>query len=234
MVTAFSHRRLDSLLEKEEFRSVRGPTVPEVVTSRLRDAILAGVYKPGERLVEQKLAGLFGIGQPTVREALRELEIQGFVNKRGNRGTYVTKFTPEDIQQRHEVRMALESLAVNKAAKYITPEDAEEFENLQREIEAMAARFDRAAFHRLDMAFHRKIWQCARNEYLALMLERVTFSLFAFQLVGRKPGDPVMTHVAQQHREILDALLTRDPKIACRGFRRATEKFWHKYQHIHC
>jgi DNA-binding GntR family transcriptional regulator len=227
-----SHPEIDLLYQSEEFRSVRGPTVPEVVASRLRDAILAGVYAPGERLVEQKLAALFGIGQPTVREALRELEIQGFVRKRGNRGTYITKFTSEDIRQHHEVRMALEALAVEKAAVNIAPKDVEELEGLQRQMEAMATRFDRASFHKLDMAFHRKIWQCARNDYLSLTLERVTFSLFAFQLVERKPGDPVMRHVAQQHRQILDALLTRDPVAARDGFRTVTEKFWRKYQHL--
>jgi DNA-binding GntR family transcriptional regulator len=222
----------DALFQKEHFRTVRGPTIPEVIASRLRDAIFAGGIAPGERLIEQKLAALFSVGQPTVREALRELEIQGFVRKRGNRGTYVTRFSAEDIRQRHEVRMALEAMAVEKAARNITAQDAAQLEALQSQMEAMAKRFDRASFHRLDMAFHRKIWQCANNEYLALMLERVTFSLFAFQLVERKPGDPVMRHVAEQHRQILDALLTRDPAAAEEGFRRATEGFWRRHQHV--
>lgn len=211
-----------------EFKQVRGPTVPEVVAERMRDAILAGRYPPGERLVEQKLAGLFGIGQPTVREALRELELQGFVRKRGNRGTYVTEFGTEDILKRHEVRLALESVAIARAAVAITAEDEVYMNALLERMSISAERFDRALFHKLDMAFHRKIWACAKNEYLALVLERVTFSLFAFQLLARAPEDPVMREVTQQHRVILEALVTRNATFAREEFIRSIAVFWPK------
>ena len=212
------------------FRPVRGPTVPEVVAERLREAILAGRYSKGERLVEQKLAALFSIGQPTVREALRELELQGFVRKKGNRGTYVTEFSAEDVRNHHEVRMALESLAVEKAAANLTEGDAEQLEALLKKLETAGDSFDRSGFHKLDMAFHRKVWACANNQYLAVILERVTFSLFAFQLLERKPGDPVMKHVGQQHRQMMEALLTREPAEARRIFLTATAEHWHLHE----
>src|SRR6058998_1823102 len=82
----------------------RFPSLPEAVAQKLRDAILAGQLKPGERLVEQKLAANLGIGQPTLREALKELEFQGFVRKSPKKGTYVTELTPEDFRQIQEVR----------------------------------------------------------------------------------------------------------------------------------
>ena len=222
----FDDYEVDLQSGTSEFRRVRGPTVPEVVAGRMRDAILAGRYVPGERLVEQKLAGLFGIGQPTVREALRELELQGFVRKRGNRGTYVTEFSTEDVVKRHEVRLALEGVAISRAAALITEEDEAQLKELLVKMGVSAERFDRASFHKLDMAFHRKIWACADNEYLALVLERVTFSLFAFQLLARTHVDPVMKRVTQQHWDILNALLTRNPVFAREEFLRTIVLLW--------
>ncbi len=219
--------------EVDDFRSVRAPTIPAIVAERLRDAILAGKYSPGERLIEQKIAALFGIGQPTVREALRELELQGFVRKRPNRATHVTKLTRDDLQKSHEVRIVLEAFAVEKAAQNLTSTDVNELQGLIQKMEATVMDFDRAAFHKIDMAFHRKIWRCAGNEYLSGALERITFSVFAFQLLERKPGDPVMSHVVEEHREILAALQTGDGASARNIFTRVVGDFWLKFQNIH-
>src|SRR5213596_3845345 len=86
-------------------RRLRSRSIPEEAAQLLRDAIIAGQLKPGERLVEQKLAGSLGIGQPTLREALKELEFQGFVRKAPKKGTYVTKVTLDDFRKIQEVRM---------------------------------------------------------------------------------------------------------------------------------
>src|ERR671936_391943 len=90
-------------------------SIPETVAETLREGIIAGKLKPGERLVEQKLAAQLGIGQPTLREALKELEYQGFVRKVPNRGTYVTRLSQEDFSKILEVRMALEALVIERA-----------------------------------------------------------------------------------------------------------------------
>src|SRR5215203_4331878 len=85
----------------EHLGQVQFTSKPAAVAQKLREAIIGGVLKPGERLVEQKLAAKFGIGQPTVREALKELENQGMVRRaerRGmseRRGTYVAELTRE-------------------------------------------------------------------------------------------------------------------------------------------
>jgi DNA-binding GntR family transcriptional regulator len=206
--------------------TIRTRTIPDLVAEQLRDAILNGTLKPGERLVELKLCAHFGIGQPTVREALRELEIQGFVRKSANRGTYVTEFSEEDVRKILELRIALEAFAIEKAAARISEGDARELRGIIDEIDASASGFDRAALHRADVVFHQKIWAVAGNEYLQAALERIVFSLFAFMLVGRAPADSVMKHVAQQHRAILSGLETRDPKTAREHFIRSTLSLW--------
>src|SRR5437867_12668082 len=111
-------------------RRLRSRSLPEEAAQLLRDAVLAGQLKPGERLVEQKLATSLGIGQPTLREALKELEFQGFVRKSPKKGTYVTELTPEDFRQIQEVRMALEEVAIEKAARSMTDDAVRDLEKL--------------------------------------------------------------------------------------------------------
>lgn len=208
--------------------TIRSRTIPDLVAEQIRDAILTGALKPGERLVELKLAAHFHIGQPTLREALRDLEIQGFVKKSPNRGTYVTEFSEQDVLKILELRVVLEALAVEKAAARISKQDIRELRGMIDEIESSASRFDRAALHRADVKFHQKIWSMADNEYLQATLERIVFSLFAFMLVGRSPSDSVMKHVARQHREIVAGLETRDPKVARERFISSTLDLWRR------
>src|SRR5438552_10864109 len=128
-------------------------SVPEAVAQKLRDAVLAGQLKPGERLLEQKLAAGFGIGQPTLREALKELEFQGFVRKSPKKGTYVTELTTEDFRKIQEVRMALEVVAIERAARNITDDGVRELEKLVSTMRTAAQKFNLATFHKSDLAF---------------------------------------------------------------------------------
>lgn len=212
----------------------RAPSLPETVAARLRDAILSNRLKPGQRLIEQKLAVGFRIGQPTVREALRELELQGFVRRLHSRGTYVTELSVEEYRQTHEVRMTLESLAMERAAPNVTIQALRELEQALERLTTAARQPDPAGYHRSDMDFHRAIWKLTGNECLCQTLERVTFGLFAFALLGC-PTDgirPDLLAAIEQHRTILEAVRTRDPAIARERFVQATLQFWKEQHHV--
>jgi len=211
---------------------VRLRSLPETVAEQMRSAILDGHLKPGERLIEQKLADLFGIGQPTIREALKELEYQGFVRKLPNRGTYVTDLNPTDMQKMFEVRMGLETLAVERAARNMTSAGLAQ---LQQHLEAMAGAaeiFDRSAFHQSDVAFHRAMWEISGNEHLSAALDRITFALFAFVLLKHHDVKGGYAAAVKQHQQILDALATNDPAKASQVFQEVTVGYWRKYRHL--
>src|SRR5438093_10989637 len=94
--------------EAPRIEAVQVRSLAEAAAQALREAITAGKLNPGDRLLDQKLASQLAIGQPTLREALQELEYQGLVRKTGNKGRpYVTKLSPEDIRPTHQLRMAL-------------------------------------------------------------------------------------------------------------------------------
>ncbi|NWG14837.1 MAG: GntR family transcriptional regulator [Acidobacteria bacterium] len=193
----------------------------------LRHAIISGQLKPGERLIELKLAASLGIGQPTLREALKELEHQGFVRKVPNRGTYVTSLTRDDLSKIHEVRLTLEALAFEKAARNMTSQAARELEGIVATMDDAARRLDRVAFHNSDLEFHRKVWKLAGNEYLEMVLERIVFGMFAFVL-SEEGREDFLASVGQ-HRNYLAGLLSGDPPQAVRVFRESTRAFWRRY-----
>jgi DNA-binding GntR family transcriptional regulator len=96
-----------------ETKTISVQTAPQAAAQTLREAILSGELKGGgDRILEQHWSNRLAIGQPTLREAIRELEHQGLVRKTQQRGTYVTKLGPEDYQRILEVRLPLEPLAV--------------------------------------------------------------------------------------------------------------------------
>lgn len=212
----------------------RAPSLPEAVAGKLRDAILSDRLRPGQRLVEQKLAAHFGIGQPTLREALHELETQGFVRKSHKKGTYVTELSAEEYRQTHDVRMTLESLAMERAAPNVTAEALRDIEASLSQLAAAARQPDLTRYHRSDMDFHKVIWKLTGNDCLFQTLERITFGLFAFALLGRPAGGmrPDLLAAIEQHRAILKGLATRNPAVARETFVRVTSQFWNEQHHV--
>lgn len=213
-----------------KIEAVQFQSLAEAAAQTLREAIISGKLVPGERLVEQKLARQLSIGQPTVREALKELEHQGFIRKVANKGTYITQLGAEDFRKIMQIRMVLESLAVEQAASRMNDAAVRELEAAVREMGQAARNFDRIAFHKADLAFHRIIWKASGNEYLESVLEKVTFSLFAFVLLGQKQRE--FSASVLQHREILRGLCSGDPKVARNAFVRSTRRFWKKYHPV--
>lgn len=210
---------------------LRVQTAPEAAAQAIREAIISGELKGGDRIVEQKWAARLGIGQPTLREALHELEHQGLLDKLPQRGTYVAQLDAEDYRLIQEVRIPLEAIAVGKAAENFTPEVDEEFTLL---IRAMAGsglgQTDVHAFHDSDVLFHRRIWELAGNKYLKDALEAITFRLFVFSIVGRWPDNPKAVGeklaAVQQHLGVLEGLRTRNAQAAREAFVRHTVRYW--------
>src|SRR5215217_6967550 len=96
---------------KEELARLRVsevPTVRAIVEQKIRDAIMLGTFKPGQRLVERELCELIGVSRPSIREALRRLEADGLINNVPNRGPAVNSISTEEAQQLYAARALLE------------------------------------------------------------------------------------------------------------------------------
>jgi DNA-binding GntR family transcriptional regulator len=220
-------------IDIEEFQNAVVYSAPQTAARVLRDAILKGRLQPGDRLVEQKLAGRLGIGQPTLREALKELEHQGFVRKVPHKGTYVTNLSKGDYRKILDVRIILEAFAVRLAAMNLDHTTESDLANLLKRMEALVADSDLGKFHEVVIAFHRKIWALTHNQFLMKALEVTASQLFAFALLELGSGLNKNRPAAIQHRKvILDGLRSRDSERAREVFINSTVKYWNTHYHF--
>ena len=181
------------------------PTTLRVhVVQRLREDILSGRYKPGDRLNESSIAREFQMSRIPVREALFELREVGLVMSRERRGMFVTSLSDDEIQQINAVRIILEAEAFRLAKDRMTAKVATTLKNLVDKMESTACGVSEAAA--LDLEFHRTIWAAADNEYLTTLLEplaALSFSHNILERVGATKREWTLTH----HRVLLDVVL---------------------------
>jgi DNA-binding GntR family transcriptional regulator len=177
----------------------------QVVTS-FKEAILSGIIQPGEAIVESKVAQQLGAGIPLVREALIELEHQGYVQKVPYKGTTVTKLAQRDVEKIFRLRIELESLAIEWAKETVTPADLEDLRSITARMKKGAEAHDLDQFYQNDLAFHRKLWEMSGNEYLVECLERIVAPLFAFFLMKDRRKRESYLFSAAQHEKIVEEL----------------------------
>ncbi len=97
------------------------PTVRSIVEQKLREAIMIGTFKPGQRLIERELCEMTGVSRPSIREALRRLEADGLVNTVAHRGPVVSTITYTEAQQLYAARAVLEGFAGRECARICNP-----------------------------------------------------------------------------------------------------------------
>lgn len=188
------------------------------VVALLREAILSGVIKGGDPIVEAKLAQEFGVGQGLVREALIELEHHGFVQRTPFTGTTVTTLTIDDAHQIFELRIELEPLAFSLAAVQANEKNIETFHTIAEKTRREAQAEDLEAFLENHLEFRKKIWQLSGNRYLQQALERVVIPLYALYLI-RRPYNregilQTVTDCIEHQDRTIDALRRNDAVAA--------------------
>jgi DNA-binding GntR family transcriptional regulator len=191
----------------------------------MRDAILKGKINPGDPIIESRVAQELGVGQPLVREALIELEHQGFVQRVPYKGTRVTKLTWDDIEHIFRLRSELEGIAGEWARARATEDEIAELRGLVEKMQAGAEAVDLPRFYEFDLAFHRRIWELSGNRYLVDMLERLVVPLFAFFVLKVTREQESYVASAERHMELVNALATKSPAEVREFFREALGAF---------
>ena len=154
----------------------------QIVTS-LREAIVSGAIKSGEPIVEGKVAQQLGVGQGLIREALIELEHQGFVQRRPFAGTQVTELTLQDAQQIYDLRIELEPLAFFLAGPNVHGQHLSELKEMAERASIASRAGDLDAFFENHLAFRRKVWALSGNRFLQQALERVVIPLYVVYVI---------------------------------------------------
>jgi DNA-binding GntR family transcriptional regulator len=194
-------------------------TKKDRVADLIKRAILSGKLQPGDRIVELKIAKELNTGTTSVREALFELERQGFVTRINNKGAYVTQLTTDDTRQIYRLRTELEGLAVQLLTEQIDQVDIEALENIIAEMKRLARDNNLIQFYEVDLHFHKTLWRLSKNQYLIECLERLVVPLFAFYIMRTSANSDKLISGAEHHEKILSAIKTGNPDEA----RRVTE-----------
>lgn len=184
--------------------SITPSTLKLYLSDRLRDAILSGKYKPGDRLNESSIAREFGISRIPVREALFQLQQSGLVTNHKHRGMFVTQLSEEDTQKINSVRMILESEALKLARARMTPEIAARLTALVDKMEVWNGELAEAAA--LDLEFHRNVWEASGNPHLVRSLESLVTVLFAHKTLEHVSFELRQWRL-NHHRALLNAVL---------------------------
>lgn len=177
----------------------------EVVSDALRQAIQDGNLQPGERLMEIPLAEELGVSRTPIREAIRKLELEGFVVMIPRRGAYVANISLKDITQVFEIRSALEELAAGLAAERITTEEVEVLERMLVEINEHMESKNMDKVVAADIEFHEVLYKASRNEKLAEIVNNLREQTFRFRSVSmNQPGRLAKTW--EEHRQLVEAI----------------------------
>lgn len=183
----------------------------DVVLDEIRGRIVAGAYAPGVRLVEDRVAQDLGVSRNPVREALRVLEAEGFVEMIPRRGAVVARLSDREVEDIFECRTALEALAARLAARHATDADMARIREVLAAAELAVGRGDGLLLVELNTRFHQLVIDAAANKYLSELLApmRGRLQWIFSQSVGIRGQDSLDEHV-----RLADAIERRDESAA--------------------
>ena len=184
----------------------------------LRQAILSGDLAPGQRLVEEELAGTLGVTRQSLRAALLDLTADGLVERIPNRGARVRVVTTEEAVAITECRMALEALCAAKAAERVTDEEAAQLRELAEELKRSVAEGNPLKYSELNRELHRLVGVISGQAVAVGLLERLHAQLVRHQFqLALRPGRPEVS--LPEHLAIAHAVAGRRPVDADRAVR---------------
>lgn len=198
-------KKLDNTLQSESLHVK--------VFKEIEKAILDGSFQPGDNLTELRLSTELGVSRTPVREAIRQLELEGLVKSVPNKGAVVIGVSEKDIDDIYTIRMVIESLAAKWAAENITDKELQELREVVELQEFYVSKTDAEQVWHLDTRFHEKIYESCRSRPLRQTLSQFHNYIQKPREISMKSEGRSKTAV-EEHRKIYEALLTHDAAAA--------------------
>jgi GntR family transcriptional regulator, transcriptional repressor for pyruvate dehydrogenase complex len=222
--------------------------VPDQVFNQLKENILQGVWKPGDKIPsENQLTSLFGVSRASIRMAIQRMITLGLLEPRVGDGTYVRVFTsgayinelmsfglnPEDQLEIMEFRKALETEALKLAAERATNEDLAELETIHLRARDAFKKLDLETYFKEDLQFHTQIFKMTKNSIFVTTVNTLGDILFShFYSIAKDffETSEVPSDDADKHTLILKALKKRDVKACVKAYAKLTEELSDMYR----
>jgi GntR family transcriptional regulator of gluconate operon len=192
------------------------------VADQLRQAIVTEQLGPGQRIVEGDVADAMGTSRGPVRDALRQLEIEGLVQHYPHRGTFVTCLTPQDVEEIYTLRIAIETLAVDYAIKNATSEQIDALDGIVDQIAAQTEQdYTPLDSTGLDLEFHRTLCRISGHKRALSAWEALSGQTRVLLLYDRVlQPERWKDFGVEWHGEIVASLRQRDADLAYRIIRK--------------
>ncbi len=191
----------------------RHQTLREKILESIREAILRGTLKPGERVSEPELAERFGISRTPIREAFRQLESEGYLVVIPRKGAVVASLSERDVMEFYAIKSILEGHAARIAAERMTERDLERLETINNRLQQIAGDGDIKTFFRIHNEFHELFIKASGNDKLVELINHLVLKFNRLRLASlAQPGR--MDISVQEHRKIIGAFRKHDGELA--------------------
>jgi DNA-binding GntR family transcriptional regulator len=179
----------------------------------IREALTSGRLRPGERLLEEDVARQMGISRAPVREAFRQLELEGLIVSRPHRGTFVVTLTPADAREVYSLRAALEGHAAFSVCHSATDAELRELLDLARAMQAPAEANDLCGLVERDFRFHKRLCELTGQTRLMRMWDSISTQIRAFITMTQRMYLPLL-EISRRHVAFAEALGRREAETA--------------------
>ena len=197
-------------------------TLREKILETIRDAIMSGALKPGEKVAEPELAERFGISRTPIREAFRQLESEGYLTVIPRKGAVVTAFSSRDVEEFYAIKSILEGYAARCACDKLSDKDIEKLDAINEKLRQMANGGDVRNFFRIHNDFHDLFIRASENEKLQELISTLVNKFKRLRVASLSlPG---RMHISvQEHEKIIEAFRKRNADLAERLVRKNAE-----------
>ena len=184
-------------------------TKQEVTYQRIKDSIISGVYKPGQRLVLAELEREIGTSNMPIREALRRLESEGWVKSKPHMGVVVTDISLEEAEENYGLRRILEIIAVKDVCQKISPDSLNQLKKLHERMGSFLE--EPIKFRQLNMDFHFILFNESGNKTLVNVLQSLWYTGLRYQASFHQiPNRTILSH--EEHGLMIKALEKKDSR----------------------
>jgi len=182
----------------------------------IKTEIVKGNLKPGTKLSEGKIAEQMRVSRTPIREAVRELAAEGFIEINPNRGMIVIEFSFEDLIEVLQIRRVLEGLAAYIAAKKINEEEIKKLEKIIKQMNITIVKNDVLAYSELNGEFHNLILKVCGNKRLMKICTNLSSSEHRFKIRSLRNNPERLKYSLKEHQKILEAFKRKDSEQADR------------------
>ena len=191
-----------------------GRVLADWIVASLREAILHGYFEPGEKLDQGRIAKDLDVSRTPVREALKQLEAEGFIEIHSHKGAYISIVTPEDVKDVFEVRQIFEAEVIRQVTPIIPEDVLDELESKATMSDSSQLEADPVKHYEFDTYFHGIIMGYSKNKLFQVTLNTLNNRIIRVRYFALSQPTSHLSISEDEHIKIVTAMRSRDPEAA--------------------